>query len=855
MWAFASLFIPFSRAERVPGKGQAPGIVTDSLPERPDIDGPVQDFMTRNKIPGVSIAVMKDGQLLYARGYGYADSASGEKVSPSSLFRIASLSKFVTSVTIMKLAEQGKLSLDAKVFGPGAVLGTRYGKRPYRKYVTAITVRQLLQHIGGGWGNSGDDPMFTDPSRSKDKLISWTLDSIPLKHAPGTAYEYSNFGYCVLGRVIEKITGQTYEDYVRQAVLTPSGIRDMQIGGNKLADRKKNEVKYYGQEGEDPYIYNIERMDAHGGWIASATDLVELMGHVDGFDARRNILSPVMIRTMVKAPAVSPNYACGLAVDRQDNWYHNGSLPGTRTELRRSSNGICYAVLLNTRRDDDTSFTKGLNRIMATLINADFTETERTQRMEAAFPVIEALYRAHAEKNHIPGLAFGIVDHGKLVYAGGTGYTNTDKKIPVTAASVFRIASMTKSFTAMAILTLRDAGKLNLEDPVSKYIPEMKQIKPLTGDAREITVRDLLTHSAGFPEDNPWGDRQLQKTDEDLINFIKGGVSLSNTPGTNYEYSNLGFALLGHIVSKVSGTPFEKYINETIFAPLHMSHTYWEYTDVSPDLLVHGYSWKNGGWVEEEMLHSGAYGAMGGLLTSVEDFSKYMLLHLSAWPARGGEDDGPLKRSSIRGMHQPGEIASLNSQAKNSSGALCPKISSYNDGLAWSKDCTGKEQVGHSGGLPGFGTHWTIVPQYGIGVVSFASLTYAAPVALNFQVIDTLIAMEGLAPRPVPVSAILRERKEELLRLLPDWKNARESGIFSGNFFSDYSTDTLRKDAGTAFAAAGKILRISDMIPDNQLRGNFILEGENADIQVRFTLTPENPALIQEYHIRSVPKK
>jgi CubicO group peptidase (beta-lactamase class C family)/D-alanyl-D-alanine dipeptidase len=474
------------------------------------------------------------------------------------------------------------------------------------------------------------------------------------------------------------------------------------------------------------------------------------------------------------------------------------------------------------------------------------------QKMDLAFPLIDSMYKAYAEKNHIPGLVYGIVAGGRLVHTGTFGYADVGKKTPVTVRSVYRIASMTKSFTAMAILSLRDAGKLHLDDPVAQYIPEMKNIHPLTDDSPPITIRQLLSHSAGFPEDNPWGDRQLQRTDEELINFIKGGVSLSNTPGLAYEYSNLGFTLLGHIVSKVAGEPFEQYIRRTIFKPLGMEHTYWEYTEVKPEDLAHGYRWLNNDWREEEMLHSGAYGAMGGMLTSLEDFCRYINFHLAAWPPRNGQDTGPLRRSSVREMHQPGKISGFYTQGRNVAGEVCPRISAYNFGLGWNKDCTGKEWIGHSGGLPGFGSHWLILPEYGVGIVSFCNLTYAGASTLNYQAVNVLIDRAGLKPRSLPVSDVLRQRQQQLMALLPDWKQAETSGIFSENFFADYIIDSLRKEAGALFSKAGKIIRVEEMIPENQLRGTFRVVGEHADLLFRFTLSPENPALIQAYEIREV---
>jgi CubicO group peptidase (beta-lactamase class C family) len=166
---------------------------------------------------------------------------------------------------------------------------------------------------------------------------------------------------------------------------------------------------------------------------------------------------------------------------------------------------------------------------------------------------------------------------GKLVYSGAGGFADIEKKVPATTQTMFRIASMSKSFTAMAILKLRDEGKLKLDDAVEKYIPELKGQR-LTSDAPVITIRNLLTHSAGLPEDNPWGDRQLADTDEELLSLLRNRVSLSNVPSVAYEYSNLGFAILGHIIKKVSGISYEEYIRKNIWQPLGMNQAEWEYT-------------------------------------------------------------------------------------------------------------------------------------------------------------------------------------------------------------------------------------------------------------------------------------
>lgn len=477
-----------------------------------------------------------------------------------------------------------------------------------------------------------------------------------------------------------------------------------------------------------------------------------------------------------------------------------------------------------------------------------FEDSARVKKMGKAFPVIKSMYETYASENKIPGLAFGIVSGGKLIYSGAIGYTDINSKQPVTTRSVFRIASMTKSFTAMAILKLRDEGKLDLDAPVSKYIPELNFTQPLAADAKPISVRNLLTHTAGFPEDNPWADRQLEKTDKDLLTFLKQGISMANIPGQAYEYSNLGFVLLGHIITKLSGQSFEKYITKNILTPLRMNNTYWEYSKV-PDALVHGYGVVNDNWSEEELLHSGAYGAAGGLLTSIEDFSKYMVLHLSAWPTGADYKKELVSRGLIREMHMQGLITRLRTKARDGTNLPCPTITSYNFGLIWSKDCSGKLILEHSGGLPGVGSHWILLPEYDIAVVSFTNLTYAAPARLNAAVTDTLIKIAGLKPRVRPTSTVLQERQKQLLQLLPEWHSAKKSNIFSENFFLDYSIDSLKKDAAVLFTKAGKILNVSEVIAVNQLRGYFIVTGEKAKLDIWFTLTPENPALIQEYKI------
>lgn len=478
-----------------------------------------------------------------------------------------------------------------------------------------------------------------------------------------------------------------------------------------------------------------------------------------------------------------------------------------------------------------------------------FIDQDRLQKIQAILPKIDVLYRDYAEKNHIPGYAYGIVLDGKLIYTGSYGYANLTQKTPVTSQTIFRIASMTKSFTAMAILKLRDEGKLHLDDPVSLYIPAMKN-QVLTQDAAPMTIRDLLTHSSGLPQDDPWGDRQLAATDKQFLDIISHGVSFSNARGTHYEYSNLAFTMLGYIIHQVSGMPFQEYIQENILKPIAMMHTQWEYTKVPRGNLAQGYRWIDSHWRDEPMLHDGAFGAMGGLMSSVEDFSHYVAFHLSAWPPRNDAEQGPIKRSSLREMHQPWRFNELTPQYSYLNGTQSMMTSAYGYGLVWNHDDKGQTIVSHSGGLPGFGSNWAMMPEYGLGVVVFANATYAPMEAINFTVLNTLVKSAKLMPRALPASQALVKKQQALMQLLPSWKGAEKSDIFANNFFLDHSQEQLKQETEMQFAKAGKILHVGAIVPENQLRGYFILQGENKNLQVNFTLSPQSPPLIQSFTIK-----
>jgi CubicO group peptidase (beta-lactamase class C family) len=482
-----------------------------------------------------------------------------------------------------------------------------------------------------------------------------------------------------------------------------------------------------------------------------------------------------------------------------------------------------------------------------------FTDQARRTKLAGAFPDVDRIVSEFATRNHIPGAAWGIVIDGELAHVGVTGYRDLDTKSPVTPDSVFRIASMTKSFTAISILKLRDEGKLSLEDPAERYVPELKSLTYPTSDSSRITIRQLLSHAEGFPEDNPWGDRQLADSEQQLTDMIRGGIPFSNAPGVAYEYSNYGFAILGRIVSRVSGMPYTDYVTANIIRPLGMTSTTLEPSTVPADRLAHGYRWEDERWKNEPLLANGSFGSMGGMLTTVSDLGRYVAAFLSAWPPRDGDEHPPLRRASLREMQQVWRPASA-SVTRDDSGSIQMSSGGYGFGLRVSQTCTFPFVVAHSGGLPGFGSQMRWLPDYGVGIVAFGNLTYTGWGRTVDQILDALDRTGGLAPRTIQPSAALVSARNDVASLVVKWDDAVADRVAAENLYLDVSKDRRRTEIEALHATVGAC-RPGDGFDtvDNALRGDWTMTCERGKLRVAITLAPTTPPKVQFMSIRPAP--
>jgi CubicO group peptidase (beta-lactamase class C family) len=478
----------------------------------------------------------------------------------------------------------------------------------------------------------------------------------------------------------------------------------------------------------------------------------------------------------------------------------------------------------------------------------------RLAKLSSAFPEIDRMMKAFAEREKVPGIAYGIVVDGKVVHIGTSGLREVSSKAPVDTASVFRIASMTKSFTALSILKLRDEGRLSLDDPAERYVPELAQLRYPTSDSPKITIRHLLSHSAGFPEDNPWGDQQLAVTDEQMSQMMRRGIPFSTAPGTSYEYSNFGFAILGRIVANVSGMPYTRYVSREILQPLGMSVTTLEAAQVPESRLAHGYRLQDGKWLEEKQLPDGAFGPMGGMLTSVSDLGRWVAFMLDAWPPRDGAERGPVRRASVREMQQVARYNGASAAHDSATGKTSLSAGGYGYGLGVRETCLFHISVSHTGGLPGFGSLMRWLPEYGVGIVALGNRTYTGWNGVSAQALEALARTGGLVPNVVQPAPVLAQRREQVSRLVASWSEPLADSIAAMNLYLDESKDRRRSAIeALRLKAGGSCRNEGPMLAENALRGQWRMRCKDGDLAVAITLAPTEPAGVQ--HLEVIPMK
>ena len=444
---------------------------------------------------------------------------------------------------------------------------------------------------------------------------------------------------------------------------------------------------------------------------------------------------------------------------------------------------------------------------------------------------------------HAPGLAYGIVADGQLVHVRSLGVLDTTTNAPVQTDSLFRIASMSKAFTALAILKLRDEGKVRLDDPAERYVPELKGWAYPTGDAPKIRVRDLLNHTAGMVEDNPWGDRQQVLTEAEFTALLKAGVPFSRSPGLAMEYSNLGYALLGRIISNVSGQSYQDYVRTRLMVPLGMTSTTYDIFKSPPGRRAIGYRWQDNVWVREPDMKDGAFGAMGGVETSAEDYARWVAFLLSAWPARDGPDNGPVRRSTVREIVTGSNFAGGQNRNPAIGGAPCRQAVAYAMGWGVAEDCDLGRIVSHGGGYPGYGSTVMLLPDKGVGIFAFSNRTYGGPSLPATRALLALNKAGALKERPIPVSAGLASAYDAARAV---WRSGDiGSAPLANNMLMDRDAAAWTKLISGLKAEVGECAASEPVRPLSAMEGRFTWTCSHGRVDGRVQRAPTPTVTIQ----------
>jgi CubicO group peptidase (beta-lactamase class C family) len=503
-------------------------------------------------------------------------------------------------------------------------------------------------------------------------------------------------------------------------------------------------------------------------------------------------------------------------------------------------------------------------------VPSDFARSATAAPLAISFSAADEIVARFHERGGQPAISYGIVQGGRLVHAAGFGARSLGGPAP-DERTVFRIASMSKSFTASAVMLLRDHGALRLDDQVAVYVPDLEGWANGAVDAGPLTIRHLLTMTAGFPTDDPWGDRQQGLPLDEFQALLAGGVTFNWAPGTRFEYSNLGYAILGLVVAAAAGMPYDQYVRTRLLAPLGMTKTGFEAGEFSPDELALGYRHGSGGWQELPFDPYGAFAPMGGVFSTVADLATWSAGFAAAYPpddtatADGPPPDPhPLSRASRRHMQLPQAVTGWRAPDRIPGGPPAPP-SYYGFGLFVDEDPAVGRIVSHSGGYPGFGSNMRWHPATGTAVIALGNGTYSPMYALAELVLKALLTRipaaqvalapavrgaRGGAPWPETLAAA-----DAASALVGHWDDARADALFTENVALDRPYPERQADLALLRERIGAF-SVDESRPaesDTPAHRRWWLAGEHAVVAAAIQLNPQRPPRVQSLSVAIPP--
>jgi len=477
------------------------------------------------------------------------------------------------------------------------------------------------------------------------------------------------------------------------------------------------------------------------------------------------------------------------------------------------------------------------------------TSPERKAKFLSIAPKLDEAFRKRVAELGATGAALGIVLDGEVVYARGFGVRDVESKAPVDADTLFRIGSVSKTITALAVMRLRDQGKLFLDAPAATYLPALRASAAPTKDSPPLTVRHLLSMTSGLPYDDEWGAVTFGYSDAELSRFLERGLSFAGPPGERYRYSNLGFALLGKIVEHVSGKSFSEYVASEVFAPLGMKSSGYVTGNLPTNRLVTGYFREGERFVPEPIPSDGVFAPAGGVYTSVNDLARYAAFQLAAYPPRDDPETGVVRRSTLREMHSGGAWARWTDDTPvlkraPDGGSL---LSAISYGLGWvvNTTCMFETMVQHGGFEPGYFTTIRLVPRHGLAIVMMSTTENAVQLQ-TFELLASALREGGVLDAPVmPRSPELAAVRDTVLRLLGGWDAELVARTFDPltlrySFFRNFRADIERLGR-----EHGSCRPDGEVVPLSRSHSHFRLVCERGALDFVAFLTPGTPPVIQ----------
>lgn len=697
------------------------------------IDEVISRFQKERGVPGMSVAVANGNQLFYAKGFGEADVEHSVPATATTRYRTASIAKPMTAVLVLSLVEENRLDLDADV---------RTYETAFPKKRWPVTSRQLLGHLGGirHYKNSAEASSTVHYFSLKSALRTFADD--PLTHEPGTKFQYSSFGYNLLGSVAESAGDDRFMQLLRKKVLQPAGmlhtVADDQFAvipgrargyirptkAQILTLPKENNLR----EGR---LYNSTLHDTSmkipgGGLLSTAPDLVRFAMAVN----QQKLLKQKTIRQMWTRQQTTDgqktNYGFGWRVGRRsgrDVIWHSGGQSGTSTMLFLvPETGTTVAIMCNLQR---------VSLLNTAVAIANLVEPPPPTEYTEALAKLQTAIRYEVEQKELPAISISLVDRDRVVWADGFGFQDAKKKVPATAETVYRVGSVSKLFTDIAVLQLVEAGQLDLDAPVQKYLPNFHPKNPY---GIPLTLRQMMSHQSGLVRESPVGN-YFDPNEPTLKASVASlnDTSLVYKPETKTKYSNAALAVVGAVLEKQLDVSHPERVQRTILNPLEMTASSFVVTPAVKPKLATGWMRTYDGRRFEAPTFLLGTGPAGNLYSNVLDLSKFLSCLFNEGKTSQGE------------IVKPESLDLMTTPIKDADGK------SQGFGLGFHvQDFDGYTKIGHGGAVYGFSTQLEALPERKLGVAAASALdgTNGVVERLTNYALRLMIATQDGEPLP-----------------------------------------------------------------------------------------------------------